>query len=85
MEVSLRLKRGSTVGKTNQGKGTKWMVVVDGCGVPPAVRLYSASPDWSSRNPVSHNRFLDPSPPSLQHPQSSERRLVLRVKPDGLI
>ena len=37
-------KRGAAVGKTRRGKGTKWMVVVDGGGVPLGVRLYSASP-----------------------------------------
>src|SRR6202049_3256334 len=37
-------KRGSKVGKTNRGKGTKWMVVVDGQGVPLGKQLYSASP-----------------------------------------
>ena len=37
-------KRGSKVGKTKRGKGTKWMVVVDGEGVPLGKQLYSASP-----------------------------------------
>jgi transposase len=37
-------KRGSKVGKTKRGKGTKWMVVVDGKGVPLGKQLYSASP-----------------------------------------
>jgi transposase len=32
------------VGKTKRGKGTKWMVVVDGQGVPLGVRLVEASP-----------------------------------------
>ena len=38
-------KRGSKVGKTKRGKGTKWMVVVDGQGVPLGMQLYSASPN----------------------------------------
>jgi transposase len=38
-------KRGSKVGKTKRGKGTKWMVVVDGQGVPLGNQLYSASPN----------------------------------------
>jgi transposase len=38
-------KRGSKVGKTKRGKGTKWMVVVDGEGVPLGKQLYSASPN----------------------------------------
>ena len=37
-------KRGSKVGKTKRGKGTKWMVVVDGEGIPLGKQLYSASP-----------------------------------------
>jgi transposase len=38
-------KRGSKVGKTKRGKGTKWMVVVDGQGLPLGKQLYSASPN----------------------------------------
>jgi transposase len=38
-------KGGSKVGKTKRGKGTKWMVVVDGEGVPLGKQLYSASPN----------------------------------------
>lgn len=37
-------KGGAGVGKTKRGKGTKWMVVVDGEGVPLACHLTSASP-----------------------------------------
>ncbi len=37
-------KRGSGVGKTKRGKGTKWMVVVDGQGIPLGNHLHSASP-----------------------------------------
>jgi transposase len=36
-------KGGDAVGKTKRGKGTKWMVLVDGKGVPLGVRLESAS------------------------------------------
>jgi transposase len=39
-----REKRGYAVGKTKRGKGTKWMVVVDGAGVPLGDHLHSASP-----------------------------------------
>jgi len=39
-----REKGGSAVGKTKRGKGTKWMVLVDGEGLPLGVRLESASP-----------------------------------------
>ena len=37
-------KGGDGVGKTKKGKGTKWMVVVHGGGVPLACHLDSASP-----------------------------------------
>jgi transposase len=37
-------KRGAFVGKTKRGKGTKWLVVADGAGVPLGVSLASASP-----------------------------------------
>jgi len=37
-------KRGACVGKTKKGKGTKWMVVVDGQGIPLGSTLASASP-----------------------------------------
>jgi len=37
-------KRGAGVGKTKRGKGTKWMVVVDGQGVPLGDHLHAASP-----------------------------------------
>ena len=43
-EFCSRQKRGDAVGKTKRGKGTKWMVVVDGTGLPLGMRLYSASP-----------------------------------------
>jgi hypothetical protein len=36
-------KRGSKVGNTKRGEGTKWMVVVDGEGVSLGKQLYSAS------------------------------------------
>jgi len=37
-------KRGLCVGKTKRGKGTKWMVVADGKGIPLGSQLCSASP-----------------------------------------
>jgi len=37
-------KGGSEVGKTKRGKGTKWMVVVDGKGIPLGIHVASASP-----------------------------------------
>src|SRR6266567_4954454 len=43
-EFCPRQKRGAGVGKTKRGKGTKWMVVVDGQGLPLGKHLCSASP-----------------------------------------
>jgi len=43
-QFCFREKRGCGVGKTKRGKGTKWMVVVDGQGVPLGDQLHSASP-----------------------------------------
>jgi transposase len=37
-------KGGSGVGKTKRGKGSKWMVVVDGQGIPLGGTITSASP-----------------------------------------
>jgi transposase len=37
-----RLKRGLAVGKTKKGKGTKWMLLVDGNGIPLALTIRSA-------------------------------------------
>ena len=37
-------KGGVCVGKTKRGKGTKWMVVASGQGIPLGVQLVSASP-----------------------------------------
>lgn len=37
-------KGGPCVGKTKKGKGTKWMVVADGSGIPLGSSLASASP-----------------------------------------
>jgi transposase len=43
-QFRLREKRGAGIGKTKRGKGTKWMVVVDGQGLPLGKHLGSASP-----------------------------------------
>src|SRR5438876_5745024 len=43
-EFCSRQKRGCGVGKTKRGKGTKWLVVVDGQGLPLGDHLHSASP-----------------------------------------
>ena len=42
--VCLGKKRGEKVGKTKRGKGTKIMVLIDGCGLPLGIDTASASP-----------------------------------------
>jgi|ERR1700730_9542539 len=37
-------KGGRAVGKTKRGKGTKWMAIVDGNGLPLGITIHSASP-----------------------------------------
>jgi transposase len=43
-ELCPRQRGGDGVGKTKRGKGTKWMVVVDGQGLPLGSQLAPASP-----------------------------------------
>ena len=43
-ELRPREKRGPAVGLTKRGKGTKWMVLVDGRGTPLGAHLDSANP-----------------------------------------
>ena len=43
-QFRVREKGGDGVGKTKRGKGSKWMVVVDGKGIPLGVRIVSATP-----------------------------------------
>ena len=42
--IRLGEKGGSDVGKTKRGKGSKWMVVVDGQGIPLGIHVTSATP-----------------------------------------
>src|SRR5262245_29004740 len=43
-QLRARQKGGAKVGKTKRGKGTKWMVLVDGAGTPLGAYLDAASP-----------------------------------------
>jgi transposase len=43
-ELCARQKGGAKVGKTKRGKGSKWMVVVDGQGIPLGGGIESATP-----------------------------------------
>lgn len=44
-ELCPREKGGAGVGKTKKGKGTKWMLLVNGAGTPLGAHLDSASPN----------------------------------------
>ena len=68
-------KRGSDVGKTKRGKGSKWMVVVDGAGVPWGIHVTSASP--------SEVTLIDPTLNTIRVPRSGAGRP--RQKPPRLI
>src|SRR5262245_44282334 len=69
-------KGGDGVGKTKRGKGSKWMVVVDGEGVPLACHLGSATPsEVKLLEPTLEN--LQVPPPSLDEPCPVPQRLVL--------
>jgi len=56
--VRLGEKGGSDVGKTKRGKGSKWMVVVDGTGIPVRIPVTSPSP--------AEVTFVDPTLKTIQ-------------------
>lgn len=68
-------KRGLGVAKTKRGKGTKWMVVVDGQGVPLGIHLEAASP--------AEVRLLEPTLAKIAVPRAGRGRP--RQKPQRLI
>ncbi len=68
-------KGGPAVGKTKRGKGTKWMVVVDGQGVPLGVHLDAASPAEVS--------LLEPTLATIAVPRAGPGRP--RQKPERVI
>lgn len=68
-------KRGRCVGKTKRGKGTKWMVVVDGQGIPLGAHLDSASP--------SEVTLLEPTIEKIAVPRAGRGRP--RKNPDRII
>ena len=68
-------KRGTCVGKTKRGKGTKWMVVVDGQGVPLGIHLDAASP--------AEVKLLEPTLAKIAVPRAGRGRP--RQKPQRLI
>jgi transposase len=67
-------KRGSAVGKTKRGKGTKWMVLVDGEGLPLGVRLESASPSEVTLAEATLGEIRIPQPKG--RPRQKPKRVI---------
>ena len=67
-------KGGSAVGKTKRGKGTKWMVLVDGEGLPLGVRLESASPNEVTLAEATLNEVRVPRPKG--RPRQKPKRVI---------
>ena len=64
--IFLSEKRGSCVGKTKRGKGTKTMVLVDGRGLPLGAEIASASPhEVTLIEPLLEKRILRTKPRRL--------------------
>lgn len=74
-ELCSSKKRGDAVGKTKRGKGTKWMVVVDGEGVPLGNHLDSASPAEVTLIEKTLNKISVPRP-SRGAPKKKPDRLI---------
>ena len=75
-ELCPRKKGGAGVGKTKKGKGTKWMLLVDGQGTPLGAHLDSASP--------SEVRLLEKTIDTIQVRRAHQPGRP-RSKPDRLI
>ncbi len=73
-QLRSREKRGSAVGKTKRGKGTKWMVLVDGQGLPLGVRLESASPGEATLAEATLNEVRVPRPKG--RPRQKPKRVI---------
>src|SRR5262245_58570196 len=62
-------KRGSGIGLTKRGKGTKWMVVVDGEGIPLACHLDAANKaEVNLLEPTLDNLDVQPTPTRADKP-----------------
>ena len=75
MVVLLRLKKGACVGKTKRGKGTKWMGVADGQGLPLGNYLDSASPAKVGLIEPTLDRVAVPRP-GRGRPRKNPTRLI---------
>src|SRR5208282_6519227 len=69
-------KRGAGIGKTKRGKGTKWMVVVDGQGVPLGKHLGSASPAEVKLAEITLASIRVPNPCRCGRPRQKPQRLI---------
>jgi transposase len=67
-------KGGYAVGKTKRGKGTKWMVLVDGQGLPLGVRLESASPGEATLAETTLNHIRVPR--AKGRPRQKPKRII---------
>jgi transposase len=65
-------KRGDDVGPTKRGKGTKFLVVVDGQGVPVACTVGSASP--------SETKMIEPTLDQLQRQLGCKPKMLVMDK-----
>jgi len=69
-------KGGAGVGKTKRGKGTKWMVVVDGKGVPLGIHLGSASPSEVTLAETTLASIRVPNRHGRGQPRQKPQRLI---------
>ena len=67
-------KGGTAVGKTKRGKGTKWMVLVDGQGLPLGVRLESDSPGEATLAEATLNEVRVPR--AKGRPRQKPKRVI---------
>lgn len=73
-KLCAREKRGLAVGKTKRGKGTKWMLLVDGQGIPLGVLLASASPHEATLAEATLAQVKVPRPRG--RPRQCPRRII---------
>jgi len=75
-QLRFREKGGAGVGKTKRGKGTKWMVVVDGKGLPLGKHLASASPAEVTLAETTLASIRVPNRHGRGRPQQKPQRLI---------
>jgi len=69
-------KRGAGIGKTKRGNGTKWMLVVDGQGIPLGEHLGSASPAEVKLAEIMLASIRVPNRSRRGHPRQKPQRLI---------